>query len=81
VSAQPKHAAQPDEIVPADLRTYLRWDHRHDDAAADVMRNTGLRCRAIVRRSASSPSPAWCGASPSGYEPTRAFVFEQEEQT
>jgi len=33
MSAQPKHAVQPDEIVPEGLRTYLRWDHRHDKAA------------------------------------------------
>ena len=53
MSAQPKHAAQPDEIVPADLRTYLRWDHRHDDAAADVMREYGLtlpRDRETIRQ-------------------------------
>ena len=30
---QPQHAVQPDEIVPEGLRTYLRWDHRHDKAA------------------------------------------------
>src|SRR6516225_6819057 len=30
---QPQHAVQPDDIVPEGLRTYLRWDHRHDKAA------------------------------------------------
>jgi hypothetical protein len=26
------HKLAPDEIVPAALRIYLRWDHRHDEA-------------------------------------------------
>jgi hypothetical protein len=53
VSAQPKCAVQPDEIVPVGLHTYLRWDHRHDEAAADVMREYGLRLpehRELIRQ-------------------------------
>jgi hypothetical protein len=42
VSAQPQHAVQPDEIVPVGLRTYLRWDERHDAAAETVMREYGF---------------------------------------
>jgi len=33
MSEQPKRAVQPDEVVPWDLRKYLRWDERHDAAA------------------------------------------------
>jgi hypothetical protein len=29
---------KPDEIVPAALRKYLRWDHRHDRMAAGSRR-------------------------------------------
>jgi hypothetical protein len=53
VSAQPKHAVWPDEIVPTGLHTYLRWDHRHDGAAADVMHEYGLtlsRNRELIRQ-------------------------------
>jgi hypothetical protein len=76
VSAQPKHAALPDEIVPEGLRTYLRWDHRRDEAAADVMREYGLRLpehREPIRQLAVT-RVVW--ASPTGCEPPRAFVFE-----
>jgi hypothetical protein len=44
---------QPDEIVPMELRIYLRWDHRHDAAAADVMYEYGLtppRDRELIRQ-------------------------------
>jgi hypothetical protein len=33
---------KPGEVVPAGPRDYLRWDHRHDAAAKDVMREYGL---------------------------------------
>jgi len=32
----------PNEVVPHALRTYLRWDHRHDEMAAQIMREFGL---------------------------------------
>jgi len=43
MSEQPKRAVQPDEVVPWDLRKYLRWDERHDAAAEAVMQEYGLR--------------------------------------
>jgi hypothetical protein len=33
----------PQKIVPAGLRTYLRWDERHDQMAAIVMEEFGLK--------------------------------------
>jgi hypothetical protein len=33
------HQCQLGEVVPAKLRAYLRWDWRHDLAAAQVMRD------------------------------------------
>jgi hypothetical protein len=33
----------PDEIVPEELRTYLRWDHRHDEMAAKIMKEFDLK--------------------------------------
>ena len=39
--------------MPEGLRAHLRWDHRHDEAAADVMREYGLRLpehRELIRQ-------------------------------
>ena len=57
MSEQPKRAVQPDEVVPWDLRKYLRWDERHDAAAEIVMREYGLalpRDRELIRQLAVS---------------------------
>jgi hypothetical protein len=57
VSEQPRRAVQPDEVVPWDLRKYLRWDERHDAAAATVMQEYGLRLpehRELIRQLAVS---------------------------
>ena len=48
-SEQPKA----DEIVPEGLRTYLRWDTRHDAMAAKIMREFDLklpRDRELIRQ-------------------------------
>jgi hypothetical protein len=47
------HACKPDEIVPAALREYLRWDHRHDSAAQQVMADYGFKLpqnRELIRQ-------------------------------
>jgi hypothetical protein len=47
------HRPQSDEVVPAALRTYLRWDHRHDAMAAQIMREFNLtlpRDRELIRQ-------------------------------
>jgi hypothetical protein len=47
------HICKPDEVVPAALRSQLRWDSRHDDAAAQIMRAFNLilpRDRELIRQ-------------------------------
>ena len=47
------HIPQPHEVVPDALRARLRWDSRHDDAAAQVMREFNLvlpRDRELIRQ-------------------------------
>ena len=48
-----EHVCEPGEVVPAALRTRLRWDWRHDAAAADVMQGYGLslpKDRELIRQ-------------------------------
>jgi hypothetical protein len=50
---EPPFTCLPDEIVPAVLREYLRWDHRHDEMAGKVMADYGLKLpehRELIRQ-------------------------------
>jgi hypothetical protein len=38
MSEQPMHVCKPHEVVPEGLRTYLRWDHRHDQRDRELIR-------------------------------------------
>jgi hypothetical protein len=47
------HRCAPDEIVPAALREYLRWDHRHDAMAKKISAEFSLqlpRDRELIRQ-------------------------------
>jgi hypothetical protein len=47
------HEPEPDEIVPAALRAFLRWDFRHDAMAQKIMQEFGLklpRDRELIRQ-------------------------------
>jgi hypothetical protein len=47
------HVCNPREIVPRALRQQLRWDARHDRAAAQIMTEFGLvlpRDRELIRQ-------------------------------
>ena len=47
------HVCKPDEIVPAALREFLRWDSRHDAMAATIIREFDLklpRDRELIRQ-------------------------------
>jgi hypothetical protein len=53
IDATSKHVCEPHEIVPAALRTYLRWDHRHDTMTVQIMREFNLslpRDRELIRQ-------------------------------
>jgi hypothetical protein len=51
--AMTTHVPRPDEIVPAALRTHLRWDQRHDAMAARIIKEFDLklpRDRELIRQ-------------------------------
>ena len=47
------HTCEPHEIVPGALGIYLRWDHRHDAKAAEIMKEFNFtlpRDRELIRQ-------------------------------